>query len=108
MGYLQTGLKNQWQGHIDEVLDIEENVCCPQLGLKGKIDATVQVTIHDRKGTHSVFILTLLYNTKLSSDGTVVGTKCLSASGTVLYFAFSVPCYAKVLLKNYFLKSTQK
>ncbi|CAH0595352.1 unnamed protein product [Chrysodeixis includens] len=42
--------KNNWSGHIDKVLDIEENLCCPKLGLKGKIDATVQVTIHDRKG----------------------------------------------------------
>lgn len=42
--------KNNWQGHIDKVLDIEENLCCPKLGLKGKIDATLQVTIHERKG----------------------------------------------------------
>ncbi|XP_075984174.1 DNA replication helicase/nuclease 2 isoform X2 [Anticarsia gemmatalis] len=42
--------KNNWSGHIDKVLDIEENLCCPKLGLKGKIDATLQVTIHERKG----------------------------------------------------------
>lgn len=42
--------KNNWPGHIDKVLDIEENLCCPQLGLKGKIDATVQVTLHERNG----------------------------------------------------------
>lgn len=42
--------KNNWMGHINNVLDIEENLCCPKLGLKGKIDATLQVTIHDRKG----------------------------------------------------------
>ncbi|XP_031764324.2 DNA replication ATP-dependent helicase/nuclease DNA2 isoform X2 [Galleria mellonella] len=42
--------KDKWNGHIDKVLDIEENLCCPELGLKGKIDATLQVTIHDRKG----------------------------------------------------------
>lgn len=42
--------KNNWSGHIDKVLDIEENLCCPKLGLKGKIDATVQVTIHERNG----------------------------------------------------------
>ncbi|KAM3964002.1 LOW QUALITY PROTEIN: DNA replication helicase/nuclease 2 [Aphomia sociella] len=43
--------KDKWNGYIDKVLDIEENLCCPQLGLKGKIDATLQVTIHDRKGS---------------------------------------------------------
>uniref|UniRef100_A0A2A4JCZ8 DNA helicase n=1 Tax=Heliothis virescens TaxID=7102 RepID=A0A2A4JCZ8_HELVI len=42
--------KNNWSGHIDKILDIEENLCCPKLGLKGKIDATVQVTIHGRNG----------------------------------------------------------
>ncbi|CAK1541614.1 unnamed protein product [Leptosia nina] len=42
----------KWNGHIDDVLDIEENICCPKLGLKGKIDATLQVTVHDRKGKH--------------------------------------------------------
>ncbi|XP_047032754.1 DNA replication ATP-dependent helicase/nuclease DNA2 [Helicoverpa zea] len=42
--------KKNWSGHIDKILDIEENLCCPKLGLKGKIDATVQVTIHERNG----------------------------------------------------------
>ncbi|XP_045771090.1 DNA replication ATP-dependent helicase/nuclease DNA2 isoform X2 [Maniola jurtina] len=41
-------VKRSWNGKIEKVLDIEENVCCPQLGLKGKIDATLQVSIHDR------------------------------------------------------------
>ncbi|CAG5044257.1 unnamed protein product [Parnassius apollo] len=40
---------NKWTGHIEKVLDIEENICCPQLGLKGKIDATLEVTIHERQ-----------------------------------------------------------
>ncbi|XP_038216525.1 DNA replication ATP-dependent helicase/nuclease DNA2 [Zerene cesonia] len=47
---LQDNKKAKWNGHIDEVLDIEENVCCPKLGLKGKIDVTLQVTIHERSG----------------------------------------------------------
>ncbi|KAJ2942811.1 hypothetical protein O0L34_g14997 [Tuta absoluta] len=42
--------KEQWKGRIDKVLDIEENLCCPQLGLKGKIDATLQVTVHEGNG----------------------------------------------------------
>ncbi|XP_026740517.1 DNA replication ATP-dependent helicase/nuclease DNA2 [Trichoplusia ni] len=48
--------KSNWSGHIDKVLDIEENLCCPKLGLKGKIDATVQVTIHDRKGRQRAIV----------------------------------------------------
>lgn len=45
--------KNNWSGHVDKILDIEENLCCPKLGLKGKIDATVQVTIHERNGKNT-------------------------------------------------------
>ncbi|XP_072934739.1 DNA replication ATP-dependent helicase/nuclease DNA2 [Epargyreus clarus] len=48
--------KGQWNGNIDEVLDIEENVCCPKLGLKGKIDATLQVTIHERSGKQRAIV----------------------------------------------------
>ncbi|CAF4916674.1 unnamed protein product [Pieris macdunnoughi] len=42
--------KAKWNGRIENVLDIEENMCCPELGLKGKIDATLQVTIQEKKG----------------------------------------------------------
>ncbi|CAH2052079.1 unnamed protein product, partial [Iphiclides podalirius] len=42
--------QNNWPGRIENVLDIEENLCCPKLGLKGKIDATLEVTIHERQG----------------------------------------------------------
>ena len=31
---------------VTEVCDIEENVWAPRLGLKGKIDATVEVKVH--------------------------------------------------------------
>ncbi|XP_053616981.1 DNA replication ATP-dependent helicase/nuclease DNA2 isoform X2 [Plodia interpunctella] len=53
---VQKQTKDKWNGHIDKVLDIEENLCCPQLGLKGKIDATLQVTIHDRKGREKAIV----------------------------------------------------
>lgn len=33
----------QFSGRISEVQDIEENVWCPRLGMKGKIDVTVKV-----------------------------------------------------------------
>ncbi|XP_063541487.1 DNA replication ATP-dependent helicase/nuclease DNA2 [Cydia strobilella] len=50
------GQKDKWCGNINKVLDIEENLCCPQLGLKGKIDATLQVTIHERKGHQTAVV----------------------------------------------------
>ncbi|XP_068623503.1 DNA replication ATP-dependent helicase/nuclease DNA2 [Battus philenor] len=46
---MQKQQKN-WSGHINKVLDIEENLCCPKLGLKGKIDATLEVTVHEFNG----------------------------------------------------------
>lgn len=33
---------------VSAVRDIEENHWCPRLGLKGKVDASVEVTIHGR------------------------------------------------------------
>eukprot|EP00094_Tigriopus_californicus_P009570 TCALIF_09226-PA protein Name:"Similar to Dna2 DNA replication ATP-dependent helicase/nuclease DNA2 (Mus musculus)" AED:0.03 eAED:0.03 QI:0/0.66/0.5/0.75/1/1/4/36/1063 len=41
-----------WPGQVDRVCDIEENVWSPRLGMKGKIDLTVQVKLHhrDRQG----------------------------------------------------------
>ncbi|BET02371.1 DNA replication helicase DNA2 [Nesidiocoris tenuis] len=37
-----------WQGEITNIRDIEENIWSPSLGIKGKIDATVQVKIHNK------------------------------------------------------------
>lgn len=34
--------KNQWQGNILEVNDIEENIWSPKFGVKGKVDLTVK------------------------------------------------------------------
>jgi DNA replication ATP-dependent helicase Dna2 len=31
---------------VSQVLDIEENIWCPQFGIKGKVDASVEVEIH--------------------------------------------------------------
>lgn len=31
---------------VSKVMDIEENIWCPQFGIKGKVDASVEVTIH--------------------------------------------------------------
>ncbi|CAH1104668.1 unnamed protein product [Psylliodes chrysocephalus] len=34
--------KNNWKGKIDTIEDIEENIWCPDLGIKGKIDVTIK------------------------------------------------------------------
>lgn len=34
---------DDWRGKIDSILDIEENIWCPELGIKGKIDVSVKV-----------------------------------------------------------------
>jgi DNA replication ATP-dependent helicase Dna2 len=36
---------------VSKVLDIEENIWCPQFGIKGKVDASVEVTIHTVRST---------------------------------------------------------
>ncbi|XP_065062529.1 DNA replication ATP-dependent helicase/nuclease DNA2-like isoform X2 [Rhopilema esculentum] len=39
---------------VSNIVDIEENILCPSLGLKGKIDASVTVKIHrEKKGKES-------------------------------------------------------
>lgn len=38
--------KNQWNGKIVEIQDIEENIWSPKFGVKGKIDLTVKTNEH--------------------------------------------------------------
>ncbi|GJQ70844.1 hypothetical protein Trydic_g767 [Trypoxylus dichotomus] len=33
--------KDNWKGTIDSIQDIEENIWCPELGIKGKIDVSI-------------------------------------------------------------------
>lgn len=48
--YIQTPHSNfnkentegNWQGVVNSIEDIEENIWCPELGLKGKIDVSVK------------------------------------------------------------------
>ncbi|XP_014474776.1 PREDICTED: DNA replication ATP-dependent helicase/nuclease DNA2 isoform X2 [Dinoponera quadriceps] len=42
-------LRENFQGSICGVRDIEENVFVPQLGVKGRIDVTAEVSIHSRR-----------------------------------------------------------
>lgn len=37
-------------GQIDNIQDIEENIWVPQMGLKGKVDASVNVRMNKNKG----------------------------------------------------------
>lgn len=34
--------KDNWKGSIDDIEDVEENIWCPEFGLKGKIDVTIR------------------------------------------------------------------
>lgn len=45
--YVQSGKnkapkKDAWKGKISEIVDIEENIWCPDLGVKGKVDVTIR------------------------------------------------------------------
>lgn len=39
-----------FEGQIDNIQDIEENIWIPQMGLKGKVDASVNVRLRGKKG----------------------------------------------------------
>ncbi|KYM94899.1 DNA2-like helicase, partial [Cyphomyrmex costatus] len=52
MGNKQHHISNQkdnFQGSINNIRDIEETVYIPQLGIKGRIDVTAEVTINSRR-----------------------------------------------------------
>ncbi|KYM81394.1 DNA2-like helicase [Atta colombica] len=44
-----SNLKNNFQGNINNIQDIEETVYVPQLGIKGRIDVTAEVNINSRR-----------------------------------------------------------
>ncbi|XP_043283402.1 DNA replication ATP-dependent helicase/nuclease DNA2 isoform X2 [Venturia canescens] len=48
-GIVEEVHKDDFNGKIEHVREIEENVWLPELGIKGKIDATVEVKINDRR-----------------------------------------------------------
>jgi DNA replication ATP-dependent helicase Dna2 len=41
----------KWDGNISAINDIEENIWAPRLGIKGKVDVTVEVRINRHKKT---------------------------------------------------------
>lgn len=46
-----------WEGTIEKILDIEENIWSPKYGISGRIDVTVQVKIYNRKTNKSKIAL---------------------------------------------------
>ncbi|XP_076757280.1 DNA replication helicase/nuclease 2 [Xylocopa sonorina] len=42
-------VRNNFEGQISQICDIEENVWLPALGMKGKIDITAEVKTHSKK-----------------------------------------------------------
>lgn len=55
---------------INKLLDVEEHVWSPMYGLKGNIDATVQVTMHDGQGER---ILTVPFEVKTGKNSSNAG-----------------------------------
>lgn len=45
--------KSCYNVKVTEILDVEENIWCPKFGLKGKIDVTAEVTIHEKSKTQT-------------------------------------------------------
>lgn len=37
---------DDWGGSIQSIQDIEENIWCPQFGIKGKVDVTIRARPH--------------------------------------------------------------
>ena len=42
------GPPQPWPGTVETIRDIEENIWSPRLGIKGKVDITVEVKLHKR------------------------------------------------------------
>lgn len=58
---------DQFQGQIESIQDIEENVWVPRFGLKGKIDATVMVKCKNQKPSQPSRLMPLELKTGRSS-----------------------------------------
>ena len=66
---------------INKLLDIEEHVWSPMYGLKGNIDATVQVTMQDDQGERT---LTVPLEMKTGTNSTNVSHRAQTALYTLL------------------------
>ena len=68
-GKKKVSSRPQWEGRIDDVVDIEENLWSPRLGMKGKIDLTVE-TVQGSAGSKSKAVLPLEVKTGKPSYST--------------------------------------
>ena len=46
--YGNGGQTQIWPGRVESIMDIEENIWSPRLGIKGKVDLTIQVKLKDK------------------------------------------------------------
>ncbi|XP_035724130.1 DNA replication ATP-dependent helicase/nuclease DNA2-like isoform X1 [Vespa mandarinia] len=64
--------KNNFKGKISEIYDIEENIWLPKLGIKGKVDITVEVKINSQKKVMPIEIKTGRPSFSLEHRGQVI------------------------------------
>ncbi|KAG0338968.1 Tripartite DNA replication factor, partial [Podila humilis] len=69
---------------INKVLDIEENIWSPMFGLKGKIDATVQVTLRGSVGRNIGATLTVPFELKTGKKSKVMSHRAQTMLYTLL------------------------
>lgn len=82
---------------INKILDIEENIWSPTFGLKGKIDATVQVVL--RGGQNDGATLTVPLELKTGKKSKVMSHR----AQTMLYTLLMTDRYGKILALFMFL-----
>jgi DNA replication ATP-dependent helicase Dna2 len=66
---------------VNKLLDVEEHVWSPMYGLKGNIDATVQVTMQDETGERT---LTVPFEVKTGKNTTSASHRAQTALYTLL------------------------
>jgi DNA replication ATP-dependent helicase Dna2 len=66
---------------INKLLDVEEHVWSPKYGLKGNIDATVQITLDDQEGRKT---LTVPFEVKTGKNTTNASHRAQTALYTLL------------------------
>lgn len=65
-------MKNNFQGNIYNIQDIEENVYIPKLGIKGRIDVTAEVNINSKRRIMPLEIKTGKVSFSLEHKGQVI------------------------------------
>ncbi|XP_012541123.1 DNA replication ATP-dependent helicase/nuclease DNA2 [Monomorium pharaonis] len=65
-------MKDNFQGKITSIQDIEENVYIPKLGIKGRIDVTAEVNINSRKKIMPLEVKTGRASYSLEHKGQVI------------------------------------